>query len=178
MGMKSNPTWASLDLGWTHLDFLCSRFGWDDGYSINGYEFEFSIEEWENYCLDAFDIVLLGPLVFLKSRGRFDTCLRYIVRDLAQRGGDLRKTIVPMILVEIMRSLSACVDGRMIFEGCNLLLLLRPIYHFHKRPGVVDTYIGQGNKIDNNPRRLACFSPPVRFVDLKIFLTKLESHRV
>ena len=24
MGMKSNPTWTSLDLGWTHLDFLYS----------------------------------------------------------------------------------------------------------------------------------------------------------
>ena len=27
MGMKSNPTWTSLDLGWTRLDFLYSRFG-------------------------------------------------------------------------------------------------------------------------------------------------------
>ena len=52
-------------------------------------------------------------LFFPKSRGRIDTCLRYVVRDLAQRGGEPRKTIVPMILAEIMRSLSACVDGRM-----------------------------------------------------------------
>ena len=71
------------------------------------------------YRLDAFAIALLGSLVFPKSRGRIDTCLRYVVRDLAQKGGEPSKTIVPMILVEIMRSLSACVDGRMFFEGAT-----------------------------------------------------------
>ena len=99
-------------------------------------------------------------------------------RDLAQRVGKPRKTIVPMILAEIMRSLSACVDGRMFFEGCNLLLQLWAIDHFHKRSDVVDTYLGQGNKIDNHPRRLARFAAPVGFVDWQIFLTDLESHRI
>ena len=68
MGMKSNPTWTSLDLGWTNLDFLYSRFGQEDGYSIYVYEFECFIEEWEKYRLDAFDIALLGSLFFPKSR--------------------------------------------------------------------------------------------------------------
>ena len=45
MGMKSNPTWTSLNLGWTSLDFLYSRFGGDDGYYIYDYEFECSIKE-------------------------------------------------------------------------------------------------------------------------------------
>ena len=56
MGMKSNPTCTSLDLGWTHLDFLYSRFGRDDGYYIYDYEFECSIKEWEKYRLDAYAI--------------------------------------------------------------------------------------------------------------------------
>ena len=45
MGNKSNPTWTSLDLGWTILHFLYSRFGRDDGYYIYDYEFECSIKE-------------------------------------------------------------------------------------------------------------------------------------
>ena len=45
MGMKSNPTWTSLDLGLTYLDILYSRFGRDDGYCIYDYEFECSVEE-------------------------------------------------------------------------------------------------------------------------------------
>ena len=165
MGMKSNPTWNSLDLGWTHLDFLFSRFSRDDGYYFYDYEFECSVEEWEKYRLDAFAIALLGSLIFTKSREIIYTCLRYVVRDLAQRGGEPRKTIVPMILAEKIRSLSACVDGRMFFEGCNLLLQLWSIDHFHKRSDVIDTYLGQGNKIDNHPIRLACFAAPVGFVD-------------
>ena len=85
---------------------------------------------------------------------------------------------MPMILAEIMRSLSACVDGRMLFEGCNLLLQLWAIDHFYKRSNMVDTYLGQGNKIDNHPRRLARFAAPVGFVDWQIFLTELESLRI
>ena len=45
IGMKFNPTLTSLDLGWTHVDFLYSRFGRDDGYYIYDYEFECSVEE-------------------------------------------------------------------------------------------------------------------------------------
>ena len=128
------------------------------------------------YLLDAFAIALLGSFVFPKSRGRIDTCLRYVVRDVAQRQGDPKKTIVPMILAEIMRSLSACIDGRMFFEGCNLLIQLWAIDHFHK--DVVDTYLGQGNKINNHPRRLSHFAAPIGFVDWQIFLIELERHRI
>ena len=78
MVMKSNQTLTSLDLGWTNLDFLFSRFSRDDGYYIYDHEFECSVEEWEKYRLDAFAIALLGSLVFPKSRGRIDTCQRYV----------------------------------------------------------------------------------------------------
>ena len=50
--------------------------------------------------------------------------------------------------------------------------------HFHKRYDVVDTYLCQGNKIDNHPRRLTRFVAPIGFVDWKIFLIELESHRI
>ncbi|KAH0679286.1 hypothetical protein KY284_020371 [Solanum tuberosum] len=149
LGMKSNPTLPSLDLGWIHFDFLYSRFGRVD-----------------------------RSLVFLKKRGKIDTRLCYVVRDLVQRKGEPRKTLVPMILAEIMRSLSACVDGRMFFEGCNILLQLWAIEHFYLRSDAVDIFLGYGNKINNHPRRMVAFTAPVGFVDWQIFLTELESYRI
>ncbi|KAH0633191.1 hypothetical protein KY284_035977 [Solanum tuberosum] len=178
LGMKSNPTLPSLSLGWIHFDFLYSRFGRDDSYCSFIDEFECSVEEWEIYRLNAFAIALLGSLVFPRIRGMIDTRLGYVVRDLAQREGEPRKTLVPMILAEIMRSLSACVDGRMFFEGCNLLLQLWAIEHFYIRSDVVDIFMGYGNKINNHPRRMVAFTAPVGFVDWQIFLTELESYRI
>ncbi|KAH0655511.1 hypothetical protein KY285_030393 [Solanum tuberosum] len=178
LGMKSNPTLPSLNLGWIHFDFLYSRFGRDDSYYsfIDG--FECSVEEWETYRLNAFAIALLGSLVFPKIRGMIGTRLGYVVRDLGQREGEPRKTLVPMILAEIMRSLSACVDGRMFFEGCNFFLQLWAIEHFYLRFDAVDIFMGYGNKINNHPRRMIAFTVPVGFIDWQIFLTELESYRI
>ncbi|KAH0652695.1 hypothetical protein KY289_030373 [Solanum tuberosum] len=174
LGMKSNPTLPSLDLEWIHFDFLYSRFGREDSYYSFSDEFECSIEKWETYRLIAFAISLLGSLVFPKIRRRIDTRLGYVVRDLAQREGEPRKTIVPTILAEIMRRLSACVNSRMFFEGCNLLLQLWAIEHFYPRSNVVDIFLGYGNKIDNHPRRMVAFTAPLGFVDWQIFLIELE----
>ncbi|KAH0748724.1 hypothetical protein KY290_027956 [Solanum tuberosum] len=120
LGMKSNPTLPSLDLGWIHFDFLYSCFGRDDSYHSFSDEFECSVE----------------------------------------REDEPRKTLVPMILAEIMRSLSACVDGRMFFEGCNILLQLWAIEHFYICSDAVDIFLGYGNKIDNHPRRMVAFTAP------------------
>ena len=83
-----------------------------------------------------------------------------MVRDLAQRGGEPRKTIVPMILAEIMRSLLACAGARIFFAGYNLLLQLWAIEHFHIRSDAVDIFLGQGDKIDNHSRRIGSFTAP------------------
>ncbi|KAK4713553.1 hypothetical protein R3W88_019460 [Solanum pinnatisectum] len=168
LGMKSNPILPSLDLGWIHFDFLYARFGQEDSYYSFSDEFECSVEEWETYRLNAFAIALLGYLVFPKIRGRIDTCLSYVVRNLAQREGEPKKTIVPMILAEIIRSLSACVNGRIFFEGCNLLLQLWAIEHFYLRSDAVDIFLGYGNKIDNHTRRMVAFTAPIGFVNWQI----------
>ncbi|KAH0650311.1 hypothetical protein KY284_030223 [Solanum tuberosum] len=78
LGMKSNPTLPSLDLGWIHFDFLYSCFGRDDSYYSFSDEFECSVEEWETYRPNAFAISLLGSLVFPKIKGRIDTRLCYV----------------------------------------------------------------------------------------------------
>ncbi|KAH0633116.1 hypothetical protein KY284_035902 [Solanum tuberosum] len=118
LGMKSNSTLPSLDLGWIHFDFLYSRFGQDDSYYSFSDEFECSVEEWETYRPNAFAIALLGSLVFPNIRGKIDTILGYVVRDLAQKEGEPRKTIVPMILAKIMRSLSAW-SMIMVYHTCS-----------------------------------------------------------
>ncbi|KAH0757762.1 hypothetical protein KY290_021255 [Solanum tuberosum] len=124
LGMKSNLTITCLDVGWISFDFLYSRFGQEDGYYSFYEEFECSIERWETYRLKAFAIALLGSLVLPKESGKIDTRLGYVVQDLAQREGEPRKTIVPMIMAEMMRNLSACINGTIFSEGCNLLLQL------------------------------------------------------
>ena len=43
---------------------------------------------------------------------------------------------------------------------------------------MVDTYLGQGNKIDHHPLSLARFAAFVGFEDRQIFLTELESHQI
>ncbi|KAH0768988.1 hypothetical protein KY290_012969 [Solanum tuberosum] len=178
LGMKSNPTLPSLDLRWIHFNFLYSQFCREDSYYSFSDEFECSVEEWAKYRLNAFAIALLGSLVFPKMRGRIDTSLGYVVQDLAQREDEPRKTLVPIILAEIMRSMSACVDGRMFFKGCNILLQLWAIEHFYIRSDAVDIFLGYGNKIDNHPRRMIAFTAPVKFVDWQIFLIELESRRI
>ncbi|KAH0669519.1 hypothetical protein KY285_023686 [Solanum tuberosum] len=178
LGMKSNPTLPFLDLGWIHFDFLYSRFGQEDSYYSFSDEFECSVEEWKTYRLNSFVVALLGSLVFPKLRGRINTRLGYVVRDLVQREGEPRKTIVAMILAEIMRSLSPCVNGRMFFEGCNLLLQLWAIEHFYLWSDAVDIFLGYGNKIDNHPRRTVAFTAPIGFVDWQIFLIELESGHI
>ncbi|KAH0745871.1 hypothetical protein KY285_007528 [Solanum tuberosum] len=162
-------------LGWIHFDFLYSRFGRDDTYYSFSDEFECSVEEWETYRLNAFAIALLGSLVFPKIRGRIDTSLGSVVRDLAQREGEPRKTIVPMIMAKIMRSVSACVNGRMFFEGCNILLQIWAIEHFYLWSDAVDIFLSYGNKIDNHPRRMIAFTAHVGFVNWQIFLIEFES---
>ncbi|KAH0781777.1 hypothetical protein KY290_001375 [Solanum tuberosum] len=91
LGMKSNPTLPSLDLGWIHFDFLYSRFGRDDSYNSFIDEFECSVEEWETHRLNAFVIALLGSLVFPKIRGRIELIIVHylyvvLVLPLAQQG--------------------------------------------------------------------------------------------
>ncbi|KAH0671250.1 hypothetical protein KY285_023639 [Solanum tuberosum] len=122
---------------------------------------------------------LKRSLVFPKIRGRNDTRLGYVVRDLAQREDEPRKTIVPMILAEIMRSLSACINGRMFFDRCNLLLQLWAVEYFYLRSDAVDIFLGYGNKnIDNRPRIMVAFTALVGFVDWQILLIELESYHI
>lgn len=55
----------------------------------------------------------------------------YMVRTLSQGRDEPRKTIVPMILVEIMISLSACVNNRIFLKDAS----------FYYNCGLLNTFI-------------------------------------
>ena len=107
---------------------------------------------------NAFAVALLGSLVFPRKGGKIHTGLCYVVRMLA-RGG---KTLVPMILAEILRALTACNKSKRYFEGCNFLLQLWAVEDFYKRANKVDIVRGtMGNKIVNHHLRMKYFISPV-----------------
>ena len=167
MGMCHNPNLLCLKEGWISLEFLYSRFGDEEGHQNFHREFACSSAKWERYRLNAFAVALLGSLVFPREGGKIHTGLCYVVRMLA-RGG---KTLVPMILAEILRALTACTKGKRYFEGCNFLLQLWAVEHFYQRANKVDIVRGtMGNKIINHPLRMKHFISPVGTEDWFTYL--------
>ena len=107
MGMCHNPSLLCLKEGWIYLEFLYSRFGDEEVHQNFHREFACSSAKWERYRLNAFAVALLGSLVFPRERGKIHTGLCYVVRMLSRVG----KTLVPMILAEILRASTACTKG-------------------------------------------------------------------
>ncbi|KAH0639658.1 hypothetical protein KY285_036244 [Solanum tuberosum] len=98
--------------------------------------------QWQKYHLRAFAIALLGFLVFPMKEGTISTTLGHVVRMLAQGGQNPAKTIVPMVLAEMISALSACINGKRYFEICNLLLQLWAVEHFYKIEDMIDILDG------------------------------------
>ncbi|KAH0761068.1 hypothetical protein KY290_017141 [Solanum tuberosum] len=167
MGMHHNPNLLCLKEGWISLEFLYSRFGDEEGHENFHKEFACSPAKWERYRLNAFAVALLGSLVFPREGGKIHTSLSYVVRMMA-RGG---RTIVPMILAEIIRALTKCIKGKRYFEGCNFLLQLWAVEHFYQRTNSVDILRGtMGNKIINHTSRMKYFDSPVGTEDWFVYL--------
>lgn len=80
-----------------------------------------------------------------------------MVRDLAQTEA------------EIIRSLSTYVTGKIFFDGCTIFLKLWTLDNFYIRLEEVNVFLGNGNKIDNHPRKMLSFTTPVGLVDWQIF---------
>ncbi|KAK4706651.1 hypothetical protein R3W88_033783 [Solanum pinnatisectum] len=175
MGMRHNPDLLCLKEGWISLEFLYARFGDEEGYENFSREFACSSAKWEKYRLNAFAVALLGSLVFPMERGKIHTSLSYVVRMLA-RGG---KTIVPMILAEIIRALTKCTRGKRYFEGCNFLLQLWAVEHFYQRANMVDIIRGSmGNKISNHASRMKYFVSPVGTEDWFVYLRERSATQI
>ncbi|KAH0693520.1 hypothetical protein KY285_020617 [Solanum tuberosum] len=158
LGLKRNREMDCLDKGWISIEFLYHRFCNEKGHKHFNKEFGCSARQLQKYRLKAFVITLLGSLIFPIKEGKISTTLGHVVRMLALEGQNPTKTIVPLILAKMIRALSACVDGKRYFEGCNLLLQLWAAEHFYKREDMIDILDDMGSKIITHPTRMLHFS--------------------
>ncbi|XP_015064362.1 uncharacterized protein LOC107009533 isoform X1 [Solanum pennellii] len=99
---------------------LYIRFGHASFYSTYNREFKLSYREWNEIRPLAFDVALLGTMVF--SHG---TSLRYehtLFKWYENQGITKNYPIAPVILPDMYRALGKCKEGHRYFQGCNLLL--------------------------------------------------------
>lgn len=70
--------------------------------------------------------------MFPREGDKIDTSLSSVFRALARGIDHANVTLVPMIIVEIMRALSKYARDKRCFEGCNSLLQIWTIEHFYR----------------------------------------------
>ena len=88
-------------------------------------------------------------------------------------------TLVPMILAEIFRALGKCKRGEAnFFEGCNHLLQVWSLEHFHKRKNMDDICFSNVNHIDSFFDRTKMFVFPVGTDDWYEYLTSCTSDQI
>ncbi|KAH0636000.1 hypothetical protein KY290_036400 [Solanum tuberosum] len=79
-------------------------------------------------------VAFLGLIVFPKRDKHIDIRLAGVVKALATMESP---TIILMILADMFRALTKCINGEMYFEGCNILLqiwFLEHLYHHDRAP--------------------------------------------
>lgn len=128
--------------------------------------------------MNAFAVALLGTLIFPREDKNIDTRLIYIVRTLAKGSTFGENTLVPMILAEMIRTLSKCIRGKNFFEGCNFFVQLWEIEHFYKRANSIYILNGLGNKIHTHPIRMRRFVAPVCIEEWFRFMRGLSGYNI
>ncbi|KAK4713619.1 hypothetical protein R3W88_019526 [Solanum pinnatisectum] len=92
--------------------------------------------------------------------------------------GPVRVTIVPMILEEIVRSLSFCSRGYDHFKGSNLLLQIWVLEYFYQRQVENGTEAGVHNKIRSYAMRLSIWDAPNNESGWRFFLTHFTGNYI
>jgi len=88
-------------------------------------------------------------------------------------------TLVPMILAEIFRALGKCKRGEAnFFEGCNLLLQMWAMEHFHQRKNMDDICFSNANHINSFYDRTRRFVSPVGTDDWYGYLASRTSNQI
>ncbi|KAH0739985.1 hypothetical protein KY290_033028 [Solanum tuberosum] len=91
-------------------------------------------EVWKTNGCFAFMVAFLGIIIFPKRDKHIDIGLAGVVKALTTVESP---TIIPMILADMFRVLTKCINGEMYFEGCNILLqiwFLEHVYHHDRAP--------------------------------------------
>ena len=142
-------------------------------------EFSCTLVHWQARRPITFTVALLGTLVFPREHGHINTCICSVARVLFEGVNGKELTLVPMILAEIFRALGKCKRGEAnFFEGCNLLLQVWALEHFHKRKNMDDIFFSNVNHIDSFFDRTKMFVSPVGTNDWYEYLTSCTSDQI
>ncbi|KAH0679232.1 hypothetical protein KY284_020317 [Solanum tuberosum] len=134
------------------LDYIFQRFGRSESYYEYQREFEYTRGAWEHMRPRVFIMVFLGVMVFPIRSNSIDINILPMVISIFN--DPQRFTLVPMILAEVLRSLTVCIRGHDFFRGCNILLQIWARKNFYRLDQQMDYYIAAPNKIESHEYRL------------------------
>ncbi|KAH0665457.1 hypothetical protein KY290_027689 [Solanum tuberosum] len=134
------------------LDYLFQRFGRLEGYDEYQHEFLCTREAWVHMRPRVFIMDFLGIMVFPIRSHSVDINILPMVISIFNN--PQRFSLVPMILAEVLRSVTACIRGHDFFGCCSMLLQIWAREHFYRRDPQMDYYIGARNKIESHEDRL------------------------
>ena len=103
------------------------RFGHASFYSTYNREFKVSYREWNEIHPLAFDVELLGTMVFshgpsLSINTHVITLEHTLFKGYENQGITKNYPIAPVTLCNMCRALRKCKEGHRYFQGCNLFL--------------------------------------------------------
>ncbi|XP_060178847.1 uncharacterized protein LOC132609032 [Lycium barbarum] len=171
LGFNVYPVLRNVENDRVKFDFLFQRFGRRESFERHQGEFACDRGRWEKMRPRVFAIALLGILVFPKRAYRININLLPPVMNIFSGPDEL--TLVPMILAEMLRALSACSRGHNFFEGCNLLLQLWAVEHFYTRPPIMDYCIDARSRIQSHTERMRYWHEPTGAEEWHTFLVQL-----
>ncbi|KAH0655304.1 hypothetical protein KY285_030186 [Solanum tuberosum] len=134
------------------LDYLFQRFGRSEGYYEYQREFECTRGAWEYMRPRVFVMAFLGVMVFPIRSNSVDINILPMILNIFN--DPQRFSLVPMILAEVLRSMTACIRGHNFFGGCSMLLQIWAREHFYRRDPKMDFYMGARNRIESHEDRL------------------------
>jgi len=100
----------------------------------------------------VFVMTFLGVMVFPKRSHSVDINILPMVISIFNN--PQRFSLVPMILADVFRLMTACIRGHDFFGGCSMLLQIWAREHFYRRDPQMDYYIGAHTKIESQENRL------------------------
>nr|XP_009608939.1 uncharacterized protein LOC104102811 isoform X1 [Nicotiana tomentosiformis] len=123
--------------GFCTFRFLYSRYGDPHGFEAPDISLNHQMnkDKWEARRGLAFVVAFLGTLICPRSDKHIELGLAGVADFMVKKANG---TIIPMILEEIYRALTACRAGTKFFEGCNLLLQMWLVEHLCHRPGYMN----------------------------------------
>ena len=125
--------YSKLDMSFSTLQFIYQRYGHIGGFDDleSGVCSRGNRTKWDEHRRFAFMVAFLGIVVFPRKDRNIDLKVAGVVKVLITNN---KSTLVPMIVSEIYRALTACKAGANFFEGCNLLLQMWMIEHLCHHP--------------------------------------------